>query len=136
MAHGYAGVKEHGITRFAEAFANAGFVVLVHDHRTFGISPRRRRLIAGGVGSRDRRALLFPPRRTVAVDLQYPELFVAHTKVFLDRGRRTPPGPRTDGGGRRRSEGNHPAVDDWQAGGDTTCFDLLAIIPDEAGSLS
>src|SRR5712671_4408467 len=38
MAHGYAGVKEHGITRFAEAFANAGFVVLLHDHRTFGIS--------------------------------------------------------------------------------------------------
>lgn len=38
MAHGYAGVKEHGITRFAEAFAEAGFVVLLHDHRTFGIS--------------------------------------------------------------------------------------------------
>jgi uncharacterized protein len=38
MVHGYAGVKEHGITRFAEAFANAGFVVLLHDHRTFGIS--------------------------------------------------------------------------------------------------
>jgi fermentation-respiration switch protein FrsA (DUF1100 family) len=38
MAHGYAGVKEHGITRFAEAFTDAGFVVLLHDHRTFGIS--------------------------------------------------------------------------------------------------
>ena len=38
MAHGYAAVKEHGITRFAEAFAHAGFVVLLHDHRTFGIS--------------------------------------------------------------------------------------------------
>jgi uncharacterized protein len=38
MAHGYAGVKEHGIIRFAEAFADAGFVVLLHDHRTFGIS--------------------------------------------------------------------------------------------------
>ena len=38
MAHGYAAVKEHGITRFAEAFADAGFVVLLHDHRTFGIS--------------------------------------------------------------------------------------------------
>jgi uncharacterized protein len=38
MAHGYAGVMEHGITRFAEAFADAGFVVLLHDHRTFGIS--------------------------------------------------------------------------------------------------
>jgi uncharacterized protein len=38
MAHGFAGVKEHGLERFAEAFANAGFVVLVHDHRGFGAS--------------------------------------------------------------------------------------------------
>src|SRR6201997_4551670 len=38
MAHGFAGVKEHGLARFAEAFAAAGFVVLVHDHRGFGAS--------------------------------------------------------------------------------------------------
>lgn len=38
MAHGYAGVKEHGLERFARAFADAGFVVLVHDHRGFGAS--------------------------------------------------------------------------------------------------
>jgi dienelactone hydrolase len=38
MAHGYAGVKEHGLERFAKAFAEAGFVVLVHDHRNFGAS--------------------------------------------------------------------------------------------------
>ncbi|MFH8410218.1 alpha/beta hydrolase [Streptomyces sp. NPDC018019] len=38
MAHGYAGVKEHGLARFAETFAADGFVVLVHDHRTFGAS--------------------------------------------------------------------------------------------------
>jgi uncharacterized protein len=38
MAHGYAGTREHGIARFAEAFATAGFVVLLHDHRTFGVS--------------------------------------------------------------------------------------------------
>lgn len=38
MAHGFAGVKEHGLTRFAELFAGAGFVVLVHDHRGFGAS--------------------------------------------------------------------------------------------------
>jgi dienelactone hydrolase len=38
MAHGYAGVKEHGLERFAKAFAEAGFVVLVHDHRNFGSS--------------------------------------------------------------------------------------------------
>jgi fermentation-respiration switch protein FrsA (DUF1100 family) len=38
MAHGFAGVKEHGLDRFARAFAEAGFVVLVHDHRGFGSS--------------------------------------------------------------------------------------------------
>src|ERR1700738_2881892 len=38
MAHGYAGVKEHGLEPFAPAFAEAGFVVMVHDHRHFGAS--------------------------------------------------------------------------------------------------
>lgn len=38
MAHGFAGVKEHGLERFATLFADAGFVVLVHDHRGFGAS--------------------------------------------------------------------------------------------------
>lgn len=38
MAHGYAGTREHGIERFAKAFAEAGFVVLLHDHRGFGAS--------------------------------------------------------------------------------------------------
>ncbi len=38
MAHGFAGVKEHGLERFAAAFTAAGFVVLVHDHRGFGAS--------------------------------------------------------------------------------------------------
>ena len=38
MAHGFAGTREHGIERFAEAFAAAGFVVILHDHRNFGTS--------------------------------------------------------------------------------------------------
>lgn len=38
MAHGYAVVKEHGIEPFAKALAEAGFVVLLHDHRSFGAS--------------------------------------------------------------------------------------------------
>jgi dienelactone hydrolase len=38
MAHGYAGTREHGLDRFARAFAEAGFVVLLHDHRNFGAS--------------------------------------------------------------------------------------------------
>ncbi len=38
MAHGFGGTREHGLERFAQAFAAAGFVVLVHDHRNFGMS--------------------------------------------------------------------------------------------------
>ena len=38
MAHGFAGTREHGLEPFARAFAAAGFVVLVHDHRNFGTS--------------------------------------------------------------------------------------------------
>jgi len=38
MAHGFGGSREHGLERFAQAFAAAGFVVLVHDHRNFGMS--------------------------------------------------------------------------------------------------
>jgi len=38
MAHGFAGTREHGLERFAGAFAAAGFVVLIHDHRNFGTS--------------------------------------------------------------------------------------------------
>lgn len=37
MAHGYAGVKDH-IEPFAQRFAESGFVVLLHDHRSFGAS--------------------------------------------------------------------------------------------------
>jgi dienelactone hydrolase len=35
MAHG---VKEHALEGFARRFADAGFAVLLHDHRTFGAS--------------------------------------------------------------------------------------------------
>ena len=38
MAHGFAGIREHGLDRFARVFVDAGFVVLVHDHRGFGVS--------------------------------------------------------------------------------------------------
>jgi len=38
MSHGFAAVKEHGLEPFARSFADAGFVVLVHDHRGFGVS--------------------------------------------------------------------------------------------------
>src|SRR5260221_7636371 len=43
MAHGYAGVRQHGLEPFARAFADAGFVVLLHDHRNFGASDGRER---------------------------------------------------------------------------------------------
>jgi len=38
MARGFAATKEQGLERFAKAFAGAGFVMLVHDHRIFGTS--------------------------------------------------------------------------------------------------
>jgi fermentation-respiration switch protein FrsA (DUF1100 family) len=38
MAHGYAGLREHGIEKFAQSFTEDGFVVLLHDHRNFGSS--------------------------------------------------------------------------------------------------
>jgi len=38
MAHGYGGTKYHGVEPIAQAFAEAGFAVLLHDHRGFGDS--------------------------------------------------------------------------------------------------
>ena len=38
MAHGFAGTRWHGLARYAEKFAAAGFVVLLHDHRGFALS--------------------------------------------------------------------------------------------------
>ncbi|MGH7140970.1 MAG: alpha/beta hydrolase, partial [Pirellulales bacterium] len=38
MAHGWSGVKEMCLANFAEAFATAGFVVLVFDYRYLGAS--------------------------------------------------------------------------------------------------
>ena len=38
MAHGFAGTRWHGLAPYAETFAAAGFVVLLHDHRGFGLS--------------------------------------------------------------------------------------------------
>jgi hypothetical protein len=38
LAHRYAGTKCHGIEPMAQAFAEAGFAALLHDHRGFGDS--------------------------------------------------------------------------------------------------
>lgn len=38
MAHGFSGLKYRGLQRYAERFAQAGFAVIVHDHRNFGLS--------------------------------------------------------------------------------------------------
>ncbi|NLS06298.1 hypothetical protein HGP14_23545 [Rhizobium sp. P32RR-XVIII] len=53
MAHGYAGTKYHGIEPIAEAFAEAGFVVLVHDHRGFGVTDRRLKAVVSQVPTID-----------------------------------------------------------------------------------
>src|ERR1700745_126774 len=62
MADVYGGVKEHGLERFARAFAEAGFVVLVHDHRNFGASDGAER------------GHLDPDRRLMAVVAQVPTI--------------------------------------------------------------
>lgn len=38
MAHGFSAVKEQYLDRYAEVFAQAGFAVLLYDHRNFGDS--------------------------------------------------------------------------------------------------
>jgi fermentation-respiration switch protein FrsA (DUF1100 family) len=38
MANGFGGTRWHGVEPFAKAFAEAGFAVLLHDHRNFGTS--------------------------------------------------------------------------------------------------
>jgi fermentation-respiration switch protein FrsA (DUF1100 family) len=38
MAHGFTATKFHGVEPIARAIADAGFVVLLHDHRGFGAS--------------------------------------------------------------------------------------------------
>lgn len=38
MAHGFSGLKYRGLQAYAERFRDAGFVVIVHDHRNFGLS--------------------------------------------------------------------------------------------------
>ncbi|MFT4439084.1 alpha/beta hydrolase [Caballeronia sp. 15715] len=38
IAHGFGATKFHGLEKYAQAFVDAGFVVLAHDHRNFGES--------------------------------------------------------------------------------------------------
>ncbi|MDR6972892.1 fermentation-respiration switch protein FrsA (DUF1100 family) [Leifsonia shinshuensis] len=38
VAHGFGGLAEGGLMHYAERFADAGFVSIIHDHRTFGRS--------------------------------------------------------------------------------------------------
>jgi hypothetical protein len=51
-------------------------------------------------------------------------------RFFADRHHRP-----TDGEAHDVFEGDQPAVDDRQAGGDATGFDLLAVVPAEAGAM-
>jgi hypothetical protein len=44
MAHGFSLTRFHGIESFARAFAEAGLVVLLHDHRNYGGSAGEPRL--------------------------------------------------------------------------------------------
>ena len=50
---------------------------------------------------------------------------------FFAHGRHWP----TDGEAHDDLEGDHPAVDDGQAGDDATGFDLLTVVPAEASAM-
>lgn len=43
MTHGFSALKEHNLDQYAQAFAEAGFAVLLYDHRCFGESQGRPR---------------------------------------------------------------------------------------------
>src|SRR5258708_24703690 len=76
MAHGYAGVKEHGLERFARAFAEAGFVVLLHDHRNFGASDCTER------GDVDPWQQIADWRRGISFLEHQPEVDAAHIGIW------------------------------------------------------
>ena len=76
MAHGYAGVKEHGLERFARAFAGAGFVVLLHDHRNLGASDGAER------GDVDPWQQIADWRRAISFLEHQPEVDAAHIGIW------------------------------------------------------
>src|ERR1700738_3957056 len=76
MAHGYAGVKELGLERFARAFAEAGFVVLLHDHRNFGASDGTER------GDVDPWQQIADWRRGISFLEHQPEVDAAHIGIW------------------------------------------------------
>jgi len=76
MAHGYGGLKEHGIEGFAGAFAEAGFVVLVHDHRNFGASDGAER------GDIDPWQQIAEWRRAISFLESQPEVDAAHIGIW------------------------------------------------------
>ena len=76
MAHGYAGVKELGLERFARAFAEAGFVVLLHDHRNFGASDGAER------GDVDPWQQIADWRRAISFLESQPEVDAAHIGIW------------------------------------------------------
>jgi dienelactone hydrolase len=76
MAHGYAGVKEQGLERFARAFAEAGFVVLLHDHRNFGASDGAER------GDVDPWQQIADWRRATSFLENLPEVDAAHIGIW------------------------------------------------------
>jgi pimeloyl-ACP methyl ester carboxylesterase len=69
MAHGYSGTREDGLPGYAEAFRDAGFVVVLFDYRHFGAStgePRQLLHIARQLG--DYRAVIGWARDLDGVD--------------------------------------------------------------------
>jgi dienelactone hydrolase len=69
MAHGFSGTRDDGLARYAEAFRDAGFAVVLFDYRYFGASTGEpRQLLDISAQQDDYRAVIAWARRTEGVD--------------------------------------------------------------------
>lgn len=69
MAHGFSATRDDGLPEYAEAFARAGFAVVLFDYRHFGASTGEpRQLLDIGRQQQDYRAVIDWARRTDGID--------------------------------------------------------------------
>ncbi|RJS93817.1 alpha/beta hydrolase [Salinisphaera sp. Q1T1-3] len=69
MAHGLGGTRDAGLEPYAEAFAGAGFAVLLFDYRYFGASDGQpRQLLKVGAQLADWRAAVAAARKVEGID--------------------------------------------------------------------
>lgn len=69
MAHGFAGERKFGLPKFADAFASAGYAVVLFDYRGFGGSTGRpRELVSPSLHLEDWRAVLNQVKKRKDID--------------------------------------------------------------------